>query len=262
MEINKVYNMDCLELMKQIPDNYIALTVSSPPYFNLKDYGKTFTEWASYDDYLNSNVEWFKQLFRITMPGGYVCWNIQEGIPNVTEQGRMDYPLMADIIKIATNAGFVLERQIIWSKKTSKQAYLGSYPYPITPIFKVTKECILVFRKLGQRKYTKEQKEKCKVDKRRWFDIMNDIWEIAPVSATKAGHPAPFPIEIPMRFIQVMTVNDDIVFDPFMGTFTTAIAAVKLQRNFIGSEISNEYFKKGQNKLEKEQSQITMFDLI
>lgn len=259
IEENKVYNCDCMELMKEMQDNYIALTVTSPPYLNLKDYGETFKGWSTYQDYLESNKQWFTELYRITMPGGYVCWNIQELIPNPTKDGRMDYPLMADIIKIATNAGFIFERQIIWDKKTSNQCYLGSYPYPITPIFKATKEGIYVFRKLGKREYTKEQKEKCKVDKKRWFEIMNDIWAIAPASATKVGHPAPFPIEIPMRFIQVMTVNDDIVFDPFSGSFTTELACVKLKRNFIGSELNKEYYGKGCKKLEKERSQITMF---
>lgn len=262
VEPNNVYNCDCLELMRQMDDNMIALTVTSPPYFNLKEYGESFTGWATYEYYLADNRKWFEQLYRITMGGGYVCWNIQETIPNPTNEGRKDLPLLADIIKIATDVGFIWERQIIWSKHNSTQLMLGSYPYPPTPIFKQTKESILVFRKLGKREYTKEQKEKCKVDADRWFSIMDDIWEIAPAKASELQHDAPFPIEIPKRFIQVMTVNDDIVFEPFSGTFTTEIACHKLQRKFIGAEIDKEYYERGLKRFNDETAQLSIFDLI
>lgn len=258
--LNTCYNCDCLDLMQRVDNNSIALTVTSPPYFNLKNYGKNFVGWKTYEDYLLSNKQWFEQLYRITMNGGYVCWNIQENIPNPTDCGRKDYPLLADVIKIATDIGFIWERQIIWNKHNSTQLMLGSYPYPPTPIFLQTKESILVLRKLGKREYTKEQKEPCKVDKSRWFDIMNDIWEIAPAKATELEHDAPFPIEIPTRFIQVMTIKDDIVFDPFMGSFTTAISAHKLNRKWIGSELCKEYFLKGYKRYNSVARQISFFD--
>lgn len=257
---NVCYNCDCKDLMQAMKENSIALIVTSPPYFNLKEYGKNFVGWKTYEDYLDTNKEWFKQLYRITTSGGYVCWNIQENIPNPTDEGRMDLPLLADIIKIATDIGFIWERQIIWNKHNSTQLMLGSYPYPPTPIFKQSKESILVFRKLGKREYTKEQKESCKVDAKRWFQIMDDIWEIAPAKASELDHDAPYPLEIPMRFIQVMTVKDDIIFDPFMGTFTTAIAAHKLGRKWIGSELCKEYFESGYKRYESVARQISFFD--
>lgn len=260
IELNKVYNLNCLDLMKEMEDEFVDVTITSPPYFNIKQYDN-FNFWNTYDDYLNSNKKWFKELFRITKRGGYVFWNIIENLSNVTKEGRCDLPLLADVIKIATNVGFVWENQIIWQKNNGTQMF-GSYPYPTTPIFKHKKESILVFRKLGKRDISREEKENCKLSKKRWFEIAEDIWNIATESATRIGHPAPFPIEIPKRLIEISTVHSSIVFDPFCGSGTTACACKDLNRNFITCDTSTQYCDLAINRLNKHNSNVSVFDII
>lgn len=138
---------------------------------------------------------------------------------------------------------------MVWNKKNATQVLFGSYPYPSTPIFMDLVEYISVFRKPGKLTYTKEQKQASKVEKNRWFEITRNVWEIAPESAKRIGHPAPYPIEIPRRFIEVMTVKDSLVLDPFMGSGTTAIAAKELGRNYIGFELNEEYINLANERL-------------
>ena len=249
MELNKIYNCDCLKLMQKMDANFIDIVVTSPPYFNIKKYDE-FSYWDTYEDYLKDNQKWFKELHRVIKQGGYVFWNIIENISNPTKEGRCDYPLLADIIKIATNEGFVWENQIIWKKNNGSQMF-GSYPYPTTPIFKHKKESILVFRKKGKREIPKYQKERCKLEKKRWFEITEDVWNVATEKASKIGHPAPYPLELPLRLIEISTVHESIVFDPFCGSGTTALASLKLKRNFITCDTSKKYCELANKRIEK-----------
>ena len=257
---NKLYNCDCLELMKIIEDNKIQLTITSPPYFNLKEYEDNFSFWDSYDDYLETNKKWFKELYRITRQGGYVCWNIQETIPNPQNGERLDYPLMADIIKIAYDIGFIHERNIYWNKNNSTQIYFGSYPKPGTPIFMCQTEVILIFRKRGKYQGNEQEREKYKLTKERWFEITRNVWEIAPAKASEREHDAPFPHEIPKRFIEIMTIPSDYVFEPFAGSGTTLEVCLQLDRNCIASEISKKYYQKIIKRINHKQTNI--FDFI
>lgn len=257
---NKLYNCDCLELMKIIEDNKIQLTITSPPYFNLKEYEDNFSFWNSYDDYLETNKKWFKELYRITRQGGYVCWNIQETIPNPQNGERLDYPLMADIIKIAYDIGFIHERNIYWNKNNSTQIYFGSYPKAGTPIFMCQTEVILIFRKRGKYQGNEQEREKYKLTKERWFEITRNVWEIAPAKASEREHDAPFPHEIPKRFIEIMTVPSDYIFEPFAGSGTTLEVCLQLDRNCIASEISKKYYQKIIKRINHKQT--TIFDFI
>ena len=240
---NKLYNCDCLDLMKTINDETIQLTITSPPYFNLKEYQDGFSFWETYDDYIENNKLWFNELYRITRDGGYIAWNIQKTIPNPQNGERLDYPLMADIIKIAYNLGFIWETMITWNKQNSTQIYFGSYPKPGTPIFMCNTEIILVFRKRGKYLGDNDEREKSKLSKDRWFEITKDIWEIPPAKASERKHDAPFPHEIPKRFIEIMTIPSDIVFEPFAGSGTTLEVCNELNRYCIASEISKKYYE-------------------
>lgn len=242
-----IHNRDCQEVMQEMPDNHLDLTVTSPPYYNIKDYKDGFTKWKTYNDYLDDNVKWFTELFRVTKPGCYVCWNIQENLHFNDKKAkiRKAYPLLANIILIGDTAGFQWERQIIWNKNNSTQLMFGSYPYPTTPIFMHDKESILVFRKPGQRQpIPKEKKPQFKIDKETWFKYMKDVWIIGTASAKERDHDAPFPRELPKRFIKVMTWDDSLVFDPFTGSGTTAEVCLEMERNFVGCEISKVYYDK------------------
>lgn len=259
-EKNKLYNCDCLDLMKTIENDKIQLTVTSPPYFNLREYEDGFSMWKSYDDYIETNQKWFKELFRITREGGYVCWNIQKTIPNPVNGERLDYPLMADIIKLAYEIGFIWENMICWNKQNSAQVYFGSYPKPGTPIFMFNTEVILIFRKRGKYQGNNEEREKNKLLKERWFEITKDIWEIAPAKASERKHQAPFPHELPRRFIEIMTVPSDYVFEPFAGSGTTLEVCSQLKRNCIASEISKKYYDLIVERINHRQ--INIFDLL
>lgn len=238
METNKIYNEDCLKGMKKLPENSIDLIVTSPPYLNLREY----SYWDSYEKYLNDVDMWFQEMSRILKNGGYLAWNVQENIPNPTDKAREYYPLLADSIKIGNSKNLIWENNIVWNKKNSTQNYFGSYPYPQTPIFWNMTEPICIFRKPGKRDMDMKEKKKCKLDKERWYEIVRGYWEIPAAKASKIGHSAPFPEEIPKRFIEITTTYSSIVLDPFMGSGTTAIACEKLNRNFIGFEKSQEYY--------------------
>lgn len=250
---NELYNCDCYELMKQIENDKIQLTITSPPYLNLKEYEDNFNYWNSYDDYINDNKKWFKELHRITRPGGYVCWNIQETIPNPVNHERLDYPLMGDIIKIAYEQGFIHERNIYWDKHNSTQIYFGSYPKPGTPIFMCETEVIMIFRKRGTYQGNEDERKVNILSKERWFEITRNVWEIAPAKASEREHDAPFPHEIPKRFIEIMTVPSDYVFEPFAGSGTTLEVCNELERNCIASEISKKYYDKIVRRINKKQ---------
>lgn len=257
---NHLYNCDCLELMKTMENDKIQLTITSPPYFNLKEYEDGFSYWKDYDSYINDNKKWFKELYRITRPGGYVCWNIQESLPNPKDGERLDYPLMADIIKIAYDLGFIWERNIYWYKKHSSNVYFGSYPKPGTPIFLCQTEVIMIFRKRGKYQGNEIERQENILSKDRWFEITKNVWEISPAKASEREHDAPFPHELPKRFIEIMSVPSDYVFEPFAGSGTTLEVCMELNRNCIASEISKKYYDKIVQRINKKQT--TLFDFI
>jgi len=236
----KIYNEDCMDTMRGIDSETIQLTMTSPPYFNLKSYADGFSKWDTYEKYIESNKEWFNELFRITKKGGYIVWNIVENIPNPIKGERLDYPLLLDILNIGTKLGLVWETNVIWNKQNSN-LYFGSYPKPGTPIFLHRNEHIIIFRKRGKYSGDKKERSDFKLEKNRWFEIVRNVWDIAPASAKKRGHDAPFPHEIPRRFIEIMTVPSDIVFEPFAGSGTVLEVCKELNRNCIGAEISKKY---------------------
>lgn len=259
-----LYNCDTLELMKTLKDESIQLVVTSPPYFNLKEYGTEFNYWKTYDDYISDNKKWFAEFHRIVQPGGYVAWNIQESLPNVVNDSREELPLLIDVGKVGVDVGFIIDRIITWSKQTAAAVYFGSYPMPGVPLFMPVTEPIIIFRKKGKCQLDKEERIANKLEKDRWFEIAKNLWTIQPASAKQRGHDAPFPPEIPRRFIEIMTVPNSTVYDPFSGSGTTLEVAESLNRKWIGSEICEEYcdlcieniskstrYKKQENKREK-----------
>lgn len=249
LEINKIYCMNCLDGMKLLDDNSIDLVVTSPPYYVLRSYA----HWNTYEEYIGDNKKWFEQMTRILKPGGYICWNVQDVIPDPTKfkDKRCHYPLMPDIIKIGMDLGLFWEKNVIWDKNHSTAVYFGSFPKPGTPVFMPVMESIIILRKDGKCELPKNEREEQKLDKNRWFEIVRNIWRIQPESAKRVNHPAPFPLEIPKRFIEIMTTKSSIVLDPFMGSGTTAIAAKILGRNYIGFDYTQEYIDIAMKRLEK-----------
>lgn len=238
----------------------VALTFTSPPYWNFIDYaGSEGVGYeTSYKDYLNSLSKLFRTLEKKTIPGGRLIVNASNMKSRRSVEGEsFVYPIVPDIITRAQRAGFTFFDEIIWVKGGANAGALkgrvlfGSYPYPPTPkILDSTFENILVFTKPGKRpKVCQEVKDRSQLTKDEWRTFTKGIWQIPP--DRNSDHPATFPIEVADRIVRMYSFADDVVLDPFAGSGTTLIAADKHKRRGIGFEISPDYEQAIRNKEEK-----------
>ena len=247
---------DCKTLIKKISDCSVQLIVTSPPYWNAKNYGSVnqigFNQ--SYSDYLSNLNEVWKECERVLSPNGKICVNIQP-LPVSKEDTNLDRSsiqnIMCDVEMFMRGIGLSLSNIIIWDKrKYNNQKIFGSYPYPPNMYSHISFEYIYVFRKEGEtQKKSKEIKEKSKITVDEWKEwCFNSIWDIPPV--IKFGgkgknqilsHIAPFPLEIPRRLIKLFSFAEDTVLDPFLGCGTTLGACILESRNGIGFELQSEY---------------------
>lgn len=253
-------NMDKEIGVPMLDNKSIALTFTSPPYWNFVDYassqGVGYEE--SYEDYLKSLFKLFKEIEKKTIPGGRMVINASNMKSRKSIEGvSFVYPIVADIISKAQKAGFTFFDEIIWVKGGANAGALkgrvlfGSYPYPPTPkILDSTFENILIFTKPGKReKVSREVKDRSQLTKDEWRAFTKGIWEIPP--DRDPHHPATFPMEIAERIVRMYSFADDLVLDPFAGSGTTLIAAEKHNRFGIGFEISREYNQAVKHKEDK-----------
>lgn len=269
----KVYYNDSRN-MAEIENESVACVITSPPYFNYKNYetvgeieGTVGHISDSYTKYISDLTDVFAECLEKLIPNGKLCVNI----PNMKSRKSIEgvsflYPIIADVTKSCIELGYYFSDEIIWVKGKANAGALngkplfGSYPYP--PNFKILdsiQESILIFRKKGNpRKFTKEVKEKSKLSKEQWIQYTQGVWHIPPEHQNK-GHCAVFPIEIPKRLIQLYTFVGDTVLDPFLGSGTTLKACGELERNGIGYEISESYKEIINNKLKQEGADIESF---
>ncbi|MEX2717004.1 MAG: site-specific DNA-methyltransferase [Candidatus Sigynarchaeota archaeon] len=223
------------ENMKELADNCVHLIVTSPPYNATKEYDKNQT----LDEYLDFLKRVWKESYRVLAPGGRACIN-------VANLGRKPYiPLHAYIADDMIGLGFLMRGEIIWDKAASAgtSTAWGSWCSASNPTLRDVHEYILVFSKgtFSRQKKSGMGEKIDTVTKEQFLEYTKSIWAFPTESATKIGHPAPFPVELPYRLIQLYTFQGDIVLDPFMGSGQTAIAAIKARRHFVGYEISEEY---------------------
>jgi len=240
-EFENKFILGSAENMKEIPDNSVHLVITSPPYNVSKEYDKDM----SLKEYLNLLENSFKEVYRVLVNGGRACIN-------VANIGRKPYiPLSDHISTMMIDIGFNMRGEIIWNKGSSagSSTAWGSWRSATNPILRDIHEYILIFSK-GEYKREKGNKENT-ISKEQFIEWTKSIWTIKAESAKKIGHPAPFPVEIPYRLIQLYSFKDDIVLDPFMGSGTTAIAALKSNRKFVGYDINEEYIKLAQMRVEK-----------
>lgn len=226
------------EVMSELPDNSVHLIVTSPPYNVQKEYDKDL----SLSEYLSLLRTVFRECYRVLVAGGRACINIA----NI---GRRPYiPLSSYVTSLMEEVGFLMRGEVIWDKGAVNNGSCawGSWCSASNPILRDGHEYILIFSKLDyKRVISKEDKDKkvSTISKDEFISWTRSIWNMAPVSAKRIGHPAPFPEELPHRLINLYTFKEDIVLDPFIGSGTSAISALKNARHFIGYEVEPSYIK-------------------
>jgi len=237
------------ESMEEIPSNSLHLMITSPPYNVSKEYDDNL----SLQEYLQLLRKVFTETYRVLVNGGRACINIA----NV---GRKPYiPLSDHISQIMREIGFQMRGEIIWNKGAGAGVSMawGSWQSASNPVLRDVHEYILVFNKGSFKREAKGNENT--ITKESFMEWTKSVWAMNPESARKAMHPAPFPVELPYRLIQLYSFKDDVILDPFMGSGTTGIAAIKSERKYIGYEINDEYVKVAQKRLKILQSQARMF---
>ena len=218
--------------MTELPDSSVQLMVTSPPY----NVGKEYDEDLSLTEYLSFLERVWKETLRVLVPGGRMCIN-------VANLGRKPYiPLHAFITEQAIRLGFLMRGEIIWNKASSASPSTawGSWKSAGNPTLRDVHEYILVFCKDAFKRQN-PLKRASTITRDEFLEFNKSVWNIPAESAKKIGHPAPFPVELPRRLIQLYTFENEIVLDPFMGSGQTAIAARKSGRHYIGYEINEIY---------------------
>lgn len=226
------------ENMSIIPDNALHLMVTSPPY----NVSKAYDQDLSLTEYLNMLKKVFQETYRVLVNGGRACIN-------VANLGRKPYiPLSAYLAKIMIDIGFNMRGEIIWDKaaSASPSTAWGSWMSASNPTLRDTHEYILVFSKGSYKRERTKQAKACKTDtisKVNFMEWTKSVWQFSAESAKRIGHPAPFPIALPYRLIQLLSFTNDIILDPFIGSGTTAVAAIKSKRHYIGFDTSPAYIQ-------------------
>ena len=247
MTSHKIINDDSRDMIN-IDNESVHLIITSPPYWQLKDYGSDnqigFNH--SYEEYINNmNLVW-KECYRTLHKGCRLCINIGDQFARAVYYGRYKViPIREEIIKFCESIGFDYMGAIIWQKVTTSNTtgggvQMGSYPYPRNGILKLDYEFILTFKKLGDApKPTKEQKELSKMTAEEWNTYFAGHWNFSGVR--QSNHIAMFPEELPKRLIKMFSFINETVLDPFTGSGTTMLAAKNLERNSIGYEINPDF---------------------
>jgi DNA modification methylase len=238
--LNKIF-FKSSEKMEEIPDNSIHLMVTSPPY----NVGKEYDENLTLNEYREFLRKVWSEVKRVLVPGGRACINI-------ANLGRKPYiPLHVFIVEDMLDLGFLMRGEIIWNKASSgsPSTAWGSWLSAKNPVLRDVHEYILVFSK-GM--FSRGNlRRKSTISKEEFLDFTKSVWTFAAEPATKIGHPAPFPVELPYRLIQLYTFEGEIVLDPFMGSGQTAIAAVKTHRHYVGYDINEEYTKLAERRIKE-----------
>ncbi|WP_448587322.1 DNA-methyltransferase [Thermocrinis sp.] len=229
--LNKIFCKSS-ESMEELPDNSVHLVITSPPYNAGKEYDRDMNL-QEYRDFLKKV---WREVKRVLVSGGRVCINI-------ANLGRKPYiPLHAYIIEDMLSLGFLMRGEIIWDKGSSagSSTAWGSWMSAKNPVLRDVHEYILIFSKDN---FSRSSEKKNTISREEFLEFTKSVWRFPPESAKRVGHPAPFPIELPYRLIQLYSFEGDVVLDPFMGSGQTAIACLKSKRYFVGYEIDERYVK-------------------
>ena len=238
------------EIMDELPDNSIHLMVTSPPYNVSKEYDENL----SLDEYLNLLSTVWRETYRVLVPGGRACIN-------VANLGRKPYiPLHSYIIEDMQEIGYFMRGEIIWNKaaSSSPSTAWGSWLSAANPVLRDIHEYILIFSKesFSRKKGDNENT----ISKEEFLEWTKSVWTFPAVSARQIGHPAPFPEELPHRLIQLYTFKGEVVLDPFAGSGSACLAAIKDERSYIGYDVNPEYVNLAEKRILNHSSQLQLFD--
>lgn len=261
IEIDHIYNEDCVETMGRMPDNYVDLVVTSPPYDGLRDYhGYTFP----FEDIA-------KELYRIIKDGGVVVWIVNDGTIDGSETGTSFRQAL-----YFKDIGFNIHDTMIWKKEScafpEATRYYPNFEYMFVFSKGTPKTVNLITDRKniygGTKAHGTFRKEDGSLHKRsttfkkvvyKDYGVRFNVWEINTEKQNKTGHPAVFPIQLAADHIKSWSNEGDLVYDCFLGSGTTALAAYKLNRHYIGSEISKEYFEIASYRIDMERYNLKLF---
>jgi len=246
--LNKIFCKSS-EKMDELPDNSVHLMVTSPPYNVSKEYDRDL----SLTEYLELLKTVWQETYRVLVPGGRACINI-------ANLGRKPYiPLHSYIIEGMQSIGYLMRGEVIWDKASSASPSTawGSWLSAANPVLRDTHEYILVFSKdtFSRRREGKKNT----IKKEEFLEWTKSVWTFPAVSARQIGHPAPFPEELPHRLIQLYTFKGDVVLDPFVGSGSTCLSAIKDERNYIGYDINPDYVKLAEKRIYDYTGQLRLF---
>lgn len=224
--------------MTQLVDASVALMVTSPPYHVGKEYDSN----ASFADYLDTLTAVFEETLRVLEPGG-------RAVINVANLGRRPYiPLSHLVTERMLRIGFFMRGEIIWrkGKGANGNCAWGSWRSPSNPVVRDVHEYCLVFSK---GRFDRVRRGDSTISGEDFMTSTLSVWEIPAESASRVNHPAPFPVELPRRFIELYSYADELVLDPFVGSGTTAVAALETGRRYVGFDIDAEYVELAERRI-------------
>lgn len=257
-EFDVIYKHDARD-MGQVESNSVALVVTSPPYFAGKEYEECLGQNGvpgTYFEYLALLRDVFDECKRVLEPGGRIA-------VNVANLGRRPYRSLAgDVTDILGDLGLLLRGEVVWWKGRAAggSCAWGSFQRPSNPVLRdVTERIVIAGKGRFDRALKPERRlhlglpSTATISRDEFMEATTDLWEIPPESATRVGHPAPFPVELPKRLIDLYTYEDDVVLDPFMGSGSTAIACIRTGRHFIGFDTDRSYVDRARERVLEEQ---------
>jgi DNA modification methylase len=255
------YRHDARDMGNVAPSS-IALVVTSPPYFAGKEYEESLGRNGvpgSYFEYLALLKDVFSECKRVLEPGGRIA-------VNVANLGRRPYRSLAgDVVEILQGLGLLLRGEVVWWKGRAAggSCAWGTFQRPSNPVLRDITERIVIASKgrfdralKPERRLELDLPSTSTISRDEFLEATTDLWEIPPESATRVGHPAPFPVELPRRLIDLFTYEGDVVLDPFMGSGTTAVAAVRGGRHFVGFETDASYVTRAKERVREERDRL------
>lgn len=242
IELDAIYNRDCLEIMKQFPEKFVDLIVTSPPYNIGKKYDGFYNDDLTNEDYIKFTAEYLSECYKVLKDDGRICVNIGYKVSTVKDKG-IDF---VQFINIVRSIGYSMRETIIWiktKKKDNLQNFCGSntawgsWLSASNPVCRARMEFIFIFNKKYPKKRNKGISD---ITKDEFLDCSSNVWYF-PAESNRKIHKALFPVELPYRLIKFLSYKNDIILDPFIGSGTTAVACVMANRRYIGIELNKNY---------------------